>query len=252
MANKNKPIQIIYKQLSILIAQDGFFFYLIHSKNELSKALESIRIEDILKESSLKRFKNELKMICNQYDFKSVKVAFADSNYSFIPSAYYKESSKADYLKYNVQLLGEDHMTVDFIQEIDVYQVYIPLMNYHNVILDLVEEFEYQHFTNSLIIKTKPKSFDNLQKINVFISDSTLDVVAFESLKFKLCNTFVYDTDYDIAYYILFAVEGLNFDQRKVQLNIYHGQNATPWLDVLKAYVLNINCEQKVLSSFIV
>ena len=251
MVNKNNTTQIIYKQLSILIAQDGFFFYLRHSQNKLSKAFEKIPIDDIFKEGSLKRFKKVLKIICHQFDFKSIKVAFADSNYSFVPSAYYKEASKADYLKYNVQLLGEDQITADFIEEIDLYQVYIPLMHYHNVILDLVEEFDYQHFTNSLIVKSKPKSYNNIQKFNVFISESTLDIVAFEGLKFKLCNTFTYDTDYDLAYYILFAVEGLNFDQRKMQLNIYHDLDETTWLEVLKAYVLNINCEQKVLSSFI-
>lgn len=252
MVNKNNSTPIIYKQLSILITQDGFFFYLQHPFDESSKAFEKIPIDDIFKENSLKRFKKELKIICNQFDFKSIKVAFADSNYSFVPSAYYKEASKADYLKYNVQLLGEDQITADFIKEIDVYQIYIPLMHYHNVILDMVDEFEYQHFTNSLIIMSSPKSFDNSQKINVFIDESTLDIVAFEGLKFKLCNTFTYDTNYDLAYYILFAVEGLNFDQRKMQLNIYHDLDETPWLDVLKAYVLNINCEQKALSSFIV
>lgn len=251
MVNKNNSTPIIYKQLSILIAQDGFFFYLQHPFDVSSKAFEKIPIDDIFKENSLMLFKKQLKTICKQHIFKTVKLAFTDSNYSFVPSAYYDETFKMDYLKFNVQLLDEDHVMVDFIKEIDVYQIYIPLMNYHNVILDLVEEFDYQHFTNSLITESTPKQFDKLQKINVFISDTTLDVVAFEGLKFKLCNTFTYDTDYDLAYYILFAVEGLNFDQRKMQLNIYHNLNETPWLGILKTYVLNINCEQKALSSFI-
>lgn len=250
MVNKSKSTHILYKQLSILITQDGFFFYLQHSEVELQK-VENFSVEDIFEASSLKLFQKELKNICSQFNFKSVKVAFADSNYSIVPAAYYKENYKADYLKYNVQLFEEDQITADFIEEVDVYQVYIPLMNYHNVILDIVNEFDYQHFTSYLVKKTKPKSFDNVQKINVFIRYRSLDIVAFEGQKFKLCNTFDYDTDYDLVYYILFAVEELKFDQRKLNLNICHNHDKTPWLDILKGYILNVECEQKALASLI-
>lgn len=251
MVNKNNKINKVYKQLSILISQDGFFFYLHHSETEYSKDLESILVKDVLDVKSLKIFQKQLKQISHHYDFKSIKVAFANSYYTLVPKDYYKEELKSDYLKYNVQLFEEDHISSDYIQEIDVYHIYIPLMNYHNVILDLVDEFEYHHFTNNLIKYSKPKIFDVQQRLHVFMTKSSLDIVAFEGQKFRLCNSFAYETDYDLAYYILFAIEELKFDQRKMQLNITHNFEETPWLDILKIYILNVNCEQKALASFV-
>lgn len=251
MVSKNNLTSIHYKQLSILISQDGFFFYLEHTKPELTQKKEFILIDDILNINSLNLFQQSLKDICDQFSFKSIKVAFSDANYSLVPEVYYKEDFKADYLKYNVQLFEEDQISSDFIEVINAYQVYIPLMNYHNLILDMVGEFEYQHFTNFLIKKSKPKLTSNLQVINVFISNSLLDIVAFDGQKFKLCNTFFYETDYDLVYYILFAVEELNFDQRQMHLHLYHNQNKISWLDILKDYILNIDCNKKAIVSFI-
>jgi len=251
MVNKNKPKELIYQQLSILITQDGFFFYLHYHNTEYSEDSETFLTNNLFHANSLKLFQKQLKHIKKQFNFKAVKVAFADSNYTLVPKDYYKDVFKADYLKYNVLLFEEDQITTDFIEDIDVYQIYIPLMNYHNVILEQVKEFEYQHYTSSLIKFSKPKTFDTKQRLNAFISKSSLDIIAFEGKKFKLCNTFDYQSDYDLVYYILFAIEELKFDQREVKLNIYCESNDRTWLEIIKRYVLNVDYKHKIFASLI-
>ena len=251
MVNKSNISESNFKQLSILITQDGFLFYLQHQKAEFSKSLEGTIFENTLESNPFKHFKKRLKYIIKDYKFNSIKVAFADTNYSLVPKYYYKDQCKADYLKYNVQLLNNDHITTDFIEAIGVYQIYIPLMNYHNAILEEVEEFEYQHFTNILINLFKSKSLDIKQSLNVVIHSKYVDIIGFENQSFKLCNTFCFENDYDLAYYILFATQELHFDQKQMQLHIYHNLNDTTWLDVLKRYILNIKCERQILASLI-
>lgn len=251
MVNKNNT-EIIYRQLSILITQDGFLFYIHHQKNDLSKDLVNVKLENIVSPKSLKLFQKHLKNFKHLYNFESIKVAFADANYTLIPKYYYNEANKADYLKYNVQLLEEDQITTDFIEAIDVYQVYIPLMNYHNAILEEVKEFEYQHFTNTLINLSKPKTFDTKQRLNVFIRNHCIDIIAFENQSFKLCNSFQYESDYDLVYYVLFAVEELKFDQKNMYLQVFHDQDETEWLDIVKRYVLNVKSEKRNLAAFVV
>lgn len=251
MVNKNKDTNIQFITLSILIDQDGFSFYLHHTNPEQSSLIENIQVEDLLSLKSLKMFKKKLQAISDTYAFKDVKVAYANSYYAFVPKAYYVEDAMADYLKYNVELFEEDQITSDAIESLEIHQVFIPLMNYNNTILEIVEEFEYQHFTNYIIQDIQPKDFDNKHVMHVFIRKSSIDVIAFEGMKFKLCNSFDFETDFDLAYYVLFAVEELKFNQVEMQMNIYHDSESTTWLDVLKEYVKHVSCERKDLAAII-
>lgn len=251
MVNKNNSNNESFISLSILIDQDGFCFYLHHTIPEESFGKKKIEVDDIFSLKALNLLKQRLKDILNTYNFKNVKVAFANAYYAFVPEDYYLDDAKADYLKYNVELFEGDHISSDHIKNINAFQVYIPLMNYHNTILELVEEFEYQHFTNYLIQECLPKNFENTNFINVYVRQKSIDIIAFEGMKFKLCNTFQYDTDYDLAYYVLFAVEELNFDQTTLQMNVYHSSETTSWLEILELYLKNITCESRDLAAFI-
>jgi len=251
MVNKNSTDIIKFKQLSILIAQDGFLFYLHHDRPEDSFGFTHLDVNGILNPKSLDHFKTHYSKIVQDYRFKTLKLAFANPYYSLVPSSYYDETAKADYLKYNVQLFEEDAITAEPITSIDAVQVYIPLMNYHNAIFDQVEDFEYEHFTHYLIDYCKSKT-DSKQRVWVFARKTELDIIAFDGFKFKLCNSFQYETDYDLVYYILFAVEELKFDQKQMSLQIYHDQEETEWLDILNQYILNVTSDKKNLAAFIV
>lgn len=251
MVSKNSTEHISYKTLSILIDQDGFSFYLHHNNPEHSMCLNKIGVEDIFSTKNLNLFKSQLKEFSTTYSFKEVKVGFANAYYAFVPSDYYVEDAKADYLKYNVELFEGDHISSDRMEDLNCHQVYIPLMNYHNSILEQIDGFEYLHFTNYLILGCQPKGFENISFINVYVRNSSIDIIAFEGMKFKLCNSFDYKTDLDLAYYVLFAVEELKFNQTELQMNIYNDTETNSWLEILELYIKHINCESIDLVSFI-
>ncbi|RRO22849.1 DUF3822 family protein [Flavobacteriaceae bacterium 14752] len=252
MVNKNNTDTYQFKQLSILIGQDGFLFYLHHQSADKSLSLEPLEVTDVLSTKSLNLFKKQLKTYKNLYEFTQLKLAFSNSFYSLVPEDYFQEEAKADYLKYNVKLFEEDQIVSEYIEGIKVYQVYIPLMNYHNAILEHFEEFEYEHFTHSLIKHALPHSFEPAQKLWVYVQPTHIDIIAFEGQKFKLCNSFNYETDLDLAYYVLFCVEELKFDQREAQLEIFHDLEDTSSIDTIKRYILNVKHEQQNLAAFIV
>ncbi|QTY27370.1 DUF3822 family protein [Flavobacterium sp. CS20] len=252
MVNKSNTDFNNFKQLSILISQDGFLFYLHHDKPEQSMSLEVQDITDVLNSKSLNLFQTRFDEITKSYEFKTLKLDFSNAFYALVPEDYYQDNAKADYLKYNVKLFEEDQIVADHIPSINAYQVYIPLMNYHNAVLDQVEEFEYEHFTNALIKQSYLKSFDSAQQLKVYVQKSHINVIAQEGQKFKLCNTFNYETDLDLVYYVLFCVEELKFNQREMQLELYHDSKDTTWLEIIKRYILNVKCKQKNLVAFIV
>lgn len=252
MVNKNKTDVKNFKQLSILIGQDGFLFYLHHYQAEQSLSIISSEIKDVLSSKSLSLFEKHLNDISQDYQFDAIKLAFSNAFYTLVPQDYYQDGAKADYLKYNVKLFEEDQIVSEFIEGINAYQVYIPLMNYHNALLEHFEEFEYEHFTYSLIKHAQPQLFEPVQNLWVYVQPTHIDIIAFEGQKFKLCNSFNFETDLDLVYYILFCVEELKFDQKKMKLEIYHDLENTSWVDTLKRYILNVKCEQKNLAAIIV
>lgn len=252
MVNKSSTEIENFKQLSILISQDGFLFYLHHHQSEKSLSLGFIEIADVLSSKSLILFQKRLKEISQAYNFGSLKLAFSDPYYTLVPKDYYQEEANADYLKYNVKLFEEDQIVSEYIKTIEAYQVYVPLMNYHNAVLDQVQEFEFQHYTHALIKHAYPNSYESTQRLMVYVHKTNIDVVAFEGRKFKLCNSFNYETDLDLVYYILFCVEELKFDQRELQLELYHNIEGQTWIDTLKRYILNVKCEQENLAAFVV
>jgi len=252
MVNKNNNSKNTFNQLSILIFQDGFLFYLQHEDKTKSIDIKPTIVDDILSSKSLNIFKKEFQNLLNVYEFQNLKLAFSNTFYTFVPKEFYRENAKADYLKYNVKLFKEDQIVSEFIEPIDAYQVYIPLMSYHNLVLDQVKEFDYEHFTNTLIKHSMLSTHDTLTYLNVYIQNNLLDVIAYEGKKFKLCNSFNFETDLDLVYYILFCVEELKFDQKKLQLKLYYNTEENTWLETIKRYILNVKSEQKNLAAFIV
>jgi hypothetical protein len=251
MANKSKPGQQTYKGLSILIQQDGFSFYLHNEDSKTSLKYSEVEAEDIHLPVNIKLFKKELEEIVSFYEIKKTKLVFANELYSLVPEDYYAEEAKADYLKYNVQLLPDDQIIAEYISDIEAYLLFIPLMNYHNVLLEYLEEFDFFHYSQALIKDSRKKALVDKQKLKVIIRKSQLDIIAFDGLGFKMCNTFSFQSDIDIVYYVLFSIEELGFDQSELGLYISHDQTDSDWLDVLKKYVKNVYSHQEDLSLFI-
>lgn len=253
MVNKNNDKKSDYLQLSILIAQDGFSFYLKNEAFDHSLAIPKLVVSDIEKEDALAIFKKKFEHLYNKYTFDKIKLSFSNPYFSFVPSEYFDDSAITDYLKYNIELFKEDHIVSEKLEDIDIYQVFIPLMDYHNLVLDYVEELEFEHFSNSLIILCN--SFEikdnDRQTINVFVHDSQLEIIAFQNGEFKMCNYFNYVSEVDLVYYILLCVEELGFDQKTLQMDIYHSAAHTPWKQILEKYIAHINYVEKNLAGFI-
>lgn len=250
MVNKNKEDIPKYKQLSILIAQDGFSFYIRHEDDSKSVYIPKTIVKDINSTKSLKFFKNQLQKCFFNYSFSSLKLSFSNPYFSLVPNAYFNESAITDYLKYNVELYETDHVVSDEIAGIKAHQVFIPLMNYHNLVLEFVEEFEFEHYTNSLISENFPMNTDG-QLMKVYVHDTHLEILAFEDGLFKLCNYFEYSNEVDLTYYVLFCVEELGFDQKNMKLEVYHSNEETAWKELLDMYIAHIAYVQSNLVAFI-
>lgn len=251
MVNKNNNTPISYKRLSILIDQGGFSFYLHHHISSESKNLEPVFVDDVFHQKSLDLFKQKLKAIFEQFTCQDTKLAFANELFSLVPEEFYSDEAKADYLKFNVQLFEQDKIEAEFISAVNAYLLYLPLMNYHNLVLEQVEEFEYIHFMQSLIEEAKAKSIQDRQKLKVFVRSQQLDIIAFDGASFKMANTFNYKTDLDVVYYVLFAIEELKFDQEEMSLYLTHQSEKQDWLAVLRKYVKHVFCHKEHLAAYI-
>jgi len=250
MVNKSKEEHSEYNQLSILIAQDGFSFYIRHDDNLQSVYVPKTVVKDINSPKSMKFFKSQLQKCFFNHSFSTLKLAFSNPYFSLVPSSYFEESAMTDYLKYNVELFETDHVVSDEIPCIDAHQVFIPLMNYHNLVLEFIDEFEFEHYTNTLITNSFPLNTDG-QYLKVYVHDAHMEILAFEDGQFKLCNYFDYTNEVDLVYYVLFSIEELGFDQNEMRLDVFYSTEETPWKELLDMYVAHINYSHSNLAELI-
>jgi hypothetical protein len=248
MVNKNSIQENYFNRLSILIQQGGFSFYLHGHTADKTLHHANIQVDDIHLKTNLKLFEKELEKLLSLHDIRHIKLVFANELYGLVPEECYDERAKADYLKYNVQLLPEDQIVAESIAEIEAVLLFIPYMDYHNLILEYVEEFEFTHFCQLLIVDARKKAVQNSEKLKVIIRQNQLDVIGFEGFNFKMCNTFNFNSDVDIAYYILFCVEELGFSQKDMRLYISHYQKNGEWAEILRRYIKNVYIHEEEIN----
>jgi len=203
-----------------------------------------IEVSDLHLKINLTLFRKELEEIFEHHPIDYTKLIFANELYSLVPKEFYSDEDKVDFIKYNVQLLPEDNIVSEYIEDLKAYFLFIPYMNYHNIIFDFVEEFDFTH-SSKLLIEETHKSQDNSQQLLIVnVRQQQIDIIGYEESSFKLCNTYSFDNEIDILYYILFCVEELNFDQEKVLIRLKI-EEEEDWIEILRNYISNVEIESK-------
>ncbi len=215
--------------MSILIAQDGLSFCVLNKKKNsienfhtqsFSKVLNPEKILEELKKSFKFHLSEETKQ-----EIQQVKVIYSNALYSIVPNAYFSEENLTDYLKFNIKILKTDFIAFDNLEAIEAKNVFIPYTNINNYLLDNFGEFNYKH-ASTLFIEQFSEISKNTEAY-VYVEKNMLSLYIFQNKKLLLANSFEYFTPQDFIYYILFCLEQLKLDTKKVQLKILGKINET-------------------------
>lgn len=143
---------------------------------------------------------------------ESLRVIYANSEYSCVPAPLFDETKAGDYLKFNSKILIDDFISWDTVESRDLNVVYVPYVNINNYLLDTYGSFEYYHSTTVLLELLKRNRFSETATVHLHVRTDNFDVVIQEHGNLLLCNTYHYKTPEDFIYYVLFCFEQLELN----------------------------------------
>lgn len=152
---------------------------------------------------------------CFSYIYRSLYVICVSGKYTLVPDNVFSDKNK-DLLfsfcyyqddgdmKVLAQPLKKLHSSLLFDIDSDVYEF---------LVRSLVNP-QFIHSLSPLLALWKKKSLTYYPKqIYVFIHDHMLDIVCFEHGEILFINSFDYNTENDIIYYVMYACKQLNVNQ---------------------------------------
>lgn len=210
------------KTLSILIAQDGLYFYVSEPGNVITEFYEQEFTSLQSPENLLREIRSFFSTVVEENFITTIaelNVWFALPLFTLVPQAYFNKDKLSDYLKFNTKLLPTDELAYDPLKNITANLVYIPYTNINNYFVEKFGEFTYGHVLSSFIdqcLSKSPSKKETKAYINVFPTHFDLCVVKNNQL--LLCNSYNYFSPEDFLYYILFTFEQLRLDTEMIEL----------------------------------
>lgn len=194
-------------------------------------------------------FNNTCKLITQQGsnsfysgEYRSVSAALVDHRSTLIPGPLFDEQHADKLLQFNHgKNVGK--AAHDLIPEINAQNVYMLPENVSTTIKKIFPNVQLFHFSTplleTLLVKNK---HSKEQQIFVHLLPTRLCVSVLKEGKLILYNSYPHQTNEDIVYYTLFAMEQLQLNPEKVPLAIWGEipKNAA-LLQLLRTYVKNVH-----------
>jgi hypothetical protein len=207
-----------YKKLVLQIGMHGASFCCIDTLGNSISHTYSMGFSKFqpLEEELWKLFTThpELKM---EYD--EVLVLHDNCFNTFVPDALFDENFLGSYLQYNTKVFETDIFAFDALPNYELSNVYVPLMNINNYLLDRFGSFDYKNANSILVAKLldASKNVDEKQ-VYVHVQDTHFEIVVARNQRLLLYNAFEYATPEDFLYYLLFTMEQLLLNPETVKV----------------------------------
>lgn len=230
-----------YKKLALQIAPSGMSFA---SFDTLSHTIATLGTIDFDKNAPIEDelwrafvMHPELKLLHDEI------VVLHDNNYNtFVPDALFDEQFAGSYLQYNTRVFEADFFAHDTLGSYEMTNVYVPLVNVNNFLLERLGAFEYKN-TNSILVEKLLDASVNVDEKQVFVHIQPLhfEIIVVHNQRLLLFNSFEYSTPHDFLYYLLFTIEQLSLNPESVKVSLLGTVNEDSPLYILAyTYVRNL------------
>ena len=246
MVTTNSSINYEHIKLSIQVRLDGLSFCGLDRSRDAVVFFRNIGFEKKLNPVEVLQ---QIEKIYSKENFLvnnpgEVIILFSNELYSMVPEKLFREENASDYLKFNTKILETDFVAQDYLEGLELVNVYVPYTNINNFFFDKYGEFEYRHDTSVLVEALLRRNADPKEGTRVYLNNHSLgyDLVVIRDGKLLFVNSFTSQTKEDFAYYLLFTAEQLEVDPATFDLVLLG--DISPESDNYKiayTYIKNIN-----------
>jgi uncharacterized protein DUF3822 len=213
-----------FHKLSIQVSLNGLSFCALDTIGNKIISADRLVFEKSLAPDELQE---NLKSLLEKHqlttkDFSEVVVVHNNGLFSFVPKSLFNIDELANYLKFNTKILANDHIAHDTLESYDLVNVYVPFVNINNYIFDLFGEFEYKHNGTVLVqalLNTPSAAKEPICYVHV--GENQMEITVISQKRLLLYNSFIFHTNEDFIYYLLFTLEQLQLDTETTKLKLF-------------------------------
>ena len=175
---------------------------------------EKISPEKLLKKLNLIINESEINISC----VIEVRLIVFNKLSTLVPKNLFDENLSLDYLKFNSKLLKNDYAAFDLIEEIGAVNVFLPLVNVNNYLIEKFGSFNYYHYSTILIKKLLKYNTNKDTSLYANIQLNNFQILIFKNKSLQYYNNFEFKEKEDILYFTLFIMEQNKIDNIKTKL----------------------------------
>lgn len=207
--------------LSLQIDSEGLAYCILDSRRKRYIGFQKYffgKSSDII--SLVNKLENQLEEedILNA-SFKSSSCIYHTQKSTLVPNVFFDESKLREYFEFNHALDELDEIHYNVVPEINAYNVFtIPtyLANLlHNKFKGILIYHQATPFIKSVLKDFRPSS-----SVHINLNPGFFDIIVKLDNQLKLYNTFLYQNDTDMLYYILFIINQLKLNPETIPLTI--------------------------------
>jgi hypothetical protein len=207
--------------LSIQIDTDGLSFcildiqkkhYIVFQKYVFGKSSDIVALIDKLE----KCFEEDEIL---KASFNSSSCIYLTQKSTLIPSAFFDEMNLRDYFEFNHPLEELDEIHYNIIPDIDASNVFAIPTYLANLLYSKFRGLKIYHQATPFI-KSALKDFKPSSSVHINLNTGFFDVVIKQGNRLILYNTFLYQNETDMLYYVLFIINQLKLSPEKIPMTI--------------------------------
>ena len=185
-----------------------------------------------------------------QSGYSTVSFIYLTRKSTLVPGVFFDESNIRTYFEFNHSLNEYDEIHYNYISEIEGYNIFTIPSDLSNFIYSKHKNVKYFHQATPLI-HSVIAGLHELSGIHINLNRDFFDIVVIENSRLRLYNTFQYQNDTDLLYFVLYVIKQLKIDIASVITTICGEQCDKPaYYNALKEYIPNIVYLEPVFPEF--
>ncbi|MCX6267871.1 MAG: DUF3822 family protein, partial [Bacteroidetes bacterium] len=215
--------------LAMLVSETAMSFCLLDFKrNKILGLFYCVRNEFKLSDGisgSKPTFRDFLNEVCTDLTwlrnpFKTVKIAYEGMKSTLIPAVLFDSDEKEQFLTFNFTRNQDELIFYDHLMSLAAWQVYTVPESIIHATREFFPDTKVVH-SSSLLIESvwiNYKNRINSPHLFLHVREHLFDLMIFNGQQMSYFNTFPFQHPEEVAYYLIFVMEQLNFNPETISL----------------------------------
>ena len=227
--------------LSIQADLNGFSFCILDIAKKIYLGLRHYQLKDVYHTENyvdkLTEIFKEDNLLNKQ--FKSSSFVYLTQKSTLIPESFFDKSNLKAYFEFNQSLNELDEINYNFIAEINAYNIFTVPNYIVNEVVNRLKNVNLFHQATPFIKSIFKKDIKTESEcVYVNMNNKFIDIGVAVENRLLLYNTFQFQKETDLLYFVLYIYNQLNLDTRKSRLFISGEQSdKTQYYNELKKYI---------------